>query len=100
MTILSYEDQLKTDEWKNKRLDIVERDNYTCYLCGYHGLLVNVHHLRYIRGKMAWEYPDNLLITLCRGCHKTVHSDIIIRERMEATKVSSLIPRAVKKLTD
>ncbi len=32
-------------------------------------VIMEVHHLDYIDGTMAWEYPDDMLITLCEKCH-------------------------------
>ena len=99
MAYLSYDEQLKTEEWEKKRTEIAERDNYTCYFCGYHGLLLNVHHFKYLPEKMAWEHPNDLLFTLCRGCHELVHKDRVIHDRIEATKISSLIPKALKNIS-
>jgi hypothetical protein len=31
--------------------------------------MLSVHHRRYIKGLMPWEYPGHLLITLCPNCH-------------------------------
>jgi hypothetical protein len=28
-----------------------------------------VHHRIYISKKEPWDYPDDLLVTLCEGCH-------------------------------
>ncbi len=42
---------------------------------GYKGLvpLFNVHHKRYIKNKMPWEYPNSDLIALCNVCHQELH---------------------------
>lgn len=88
---MKYKDQLNTEEWKNKREFIIKRDNYTCCLCGYHGLLLNVHHIEYLPNKMAWEYSNDLLFTVCKGCHKTIHNSDIISKRINNTQVGSLI---------
>ncbi|GEM_PF-6008465 len=34
---------------------------------------MNVHHKKYIEGKMAWEYEPNDLITICEECHQRIH---------------------------
>ena len=93
---MDYKEQLQTEEWAKKRLKIVERDNYTCYLCGYHGLLLNVHHIKYISGKMAWEYPNDLLFTVCRGCHKIIHNPDLMIKKLEDTNVGNIIRKAYK----
>lgn len=94
--MLSYEEQLQTEEWKNKSLLIQYRDKFTCYLCGYHGNKLNVHHFKYLPNLMAWEYPDELLFTVCFGCHSTIHNQIIIEKRIESTKISSIITKILK----
>lgn len=39
---------------------------------------LNVHHKYYISGKMAWEYKNEALITLCATCHKAEHLNNLI----------------------
>lgn len=90
---MKYEDQLKTDKWQIKRDFIIKRDNYTCYLCSYHGLLLNVHHIKYLPNRMAWDYPKDLLFTVCRGCHKTIHSSELIAKRINDTQIGKLISK-------
>jgi len=70
---LTYKEQLLTPEWKARRLQILERDNYTCKKCG-NKTRLQIHHKKYIKGKMAWESPDKHLITLCRPCHQKEHN--------------------------
>lgn len=69
----SYKELLKTKEWKEYRERILVRDNYICKNCGSTKYL-NVHHIKYIRGRKPWEYPEELLVTLCRDCHSKVHN--------------------------
>ena len=35
---------------------------------------LNVHHKHYTIGKMAWQYDNEALITLCASCHKEEHA--------------------------
>lgn len=75
---LSYEELLNSEEWQQKRLSILKRDYFKCRYCGSkHNL--QVHHKYYKKypdGQKVkpWNYPDDALITLCRECHKKVHS--------------------------
>lgn len=78
---LSYEDLLKTEEWREwreKRQKILNRDNNKCVYCGKtHNL--QVHHKYYSKYPNGfrvypWNYPDDALITLCDECHKKVHN--------------------------
>lgn len=70
---MDYKEQLKHPKWQKKRLEIMQRDNFQCQCCFSKEDTLTVHHKKYIDGKSAWEYPDNLLITLCEDCHQSVH---------------------------
>lgn len=69
MNKIKYQDP----RWQKKRLEILSRDNWQCKCCGEEDRTLHVHHLQYIKGKLLWEYPDNLLITLCEECHSNEH---------------------------
>ncbi|HUX57111.1 MAG TPA: hypothetical protein VMV77_09060 [Bacteroidales bacterium] len=80
---LSYLDQLKTPQWKEKRDQIMQRDNYTCQECGGKDTSLNVHHKLYIANRTAWDYHHLFLITLCESCHKKRHQRLqLIHERL------------------
>ena len=51
----------------------MERDNFTCQICGDNESTLNVHHIKYERGKLPWEVSDEKLITTCGTCHKIIH---------------------------
>lgn len=62
--------------WREKREEILQRDNYMCQCCGRHAsesVVLHVHHLTYIRGCQPWDYPAYALQTLCAGCHSGEH---------------------------
>lgn len=65
--------------WKSKRKEIIERDQYKCVICGSSEEL-QVHHRQYHfikalqKFKLPWDYPGYLLITLCTSCHGRGHS--------------------------
>ena len=68
-----YNEQLKSKEWKKLANKIRKRDNYTCQKCGSHEHL-QVHHKKYIKNRLAWEYDESNLVTLCSECHKKIHN--------------------------
>ncbi len=66
-----YSEKLKDPRWQKKRLEIFQRDEFTCQRCFDDKSTLNVHHRRYIPGRDPWDYPDYLLITLCENCHES-----------------------------
>jgi len=64
-----YQKKLEDPRWKEKRLEILERDKKCCQSCGKSKKVLQVHHRLYISGVEPWDYPDKYLVTLCAGCH-------------------------------
>jgi hypothetical protein len=69
---MKYSDQLKTNEWKDFRENILLQYKHTCICCGANKNL-EVHHLSYHNDKYAWEYNINDVVVLCRSCHENTH---------------------------
>jgi hypothetical protein len=99
---IDYFDLLKCDEWKIKREEILERDNYRCNKClksrtinskvvdnkriytyeingeAYETdsyINMQIHHTLYIYNKLPWDYNQKYLTTLCNHCHQKLHND-------------------------
>lgn len=70
---VSFSAQYKDPRWQKKRLEILERDNFTCRDCGDTESKLNVHHLYYSPDKKVWEYDNITYLTLCDDCHKSEH---------------------------
>lgn len=70
---LSYNEQIKSPHWQKRRLQILQRDNFTCQICGSTEKTLHVHHLCYRKDAKIWDCPDNTLITLCEDCHRMEH---------------------------
>ena len=68
-----YAEALLNPKWQEKRSRILRRDLYTCVVCQTKSRTLHVHHLEYKDGKRPWEYPDDMLVTLCDRCHATNH---------------------------
>ncbi len=66
----AYAAKFKDPRWQRKRLEILERDNWTCQKCGATDQTLNVHHKFYSFGQDPWQYPDWCLVTLCEECHE------------------------------
>jgi hypothetical protein len=65
----TYGELLKDPRWQRKRLEVMQRDAWSCQNCGDKTTNLQVHHRRYDRGKKPWEYGDDVLVTLCENCH-------------------------------
>lgn len=75
---MDYGDLLLDIRWKAKSNQIKDRDGKKCLNCGETKLL-QVHHRQYhyvnaLRDyKKPWDYPNDVLITLCKACHDQGH---------------------------
>lgn len=70
---MTYAEKLKHPLWQRKRLEIMKRDDFSCTRCGESNLSLHVHHKKYLRVENPWDYPNELLATLCYKCHKCEH---------------------------
>ena len=69
---MTYEEQLQDPRWFALRDKVLIRDDHECRYC-MSSQQLQVHHMRYEAGKMAWEYPMDVLLTLCKRCHEGQH---------------------------
>lgn len=58
-----------TKEYKDFRLKVLKRDNYTCQACGRKNSL-HVHHLYPISRYPKYIYNTETAICICRFCHR------------------------------
>lgn len=79
---------LHKKEWKEKREEVLVRDEHKCTCCGKTYKKLYVHHKYYLAYPngikfMPWEYPNDALTTLCYCCHRQVHRTgyIVIKYR-------------------
>lgn len=56
MLKMAYRDQLLHPNWQRKRLEMLEAAGWECTSCGGAEKTLHVHHKRYVKGRMAWEY--------------------------------------------
>lgn len=64
-----YSKKLKDPRWQRKRLEVLQRDGWTCQSCRSKTTTLHVHHKEYRRGD-PWDVPLTCLITLCEVCHE------------------------------
>lgn len=91
MKKLTYAEQLKHPNWQRKRLGVLEAAGWKCTSCSTTETTLHVHHKRYVKGRMAWEYDDAELVALCETCHEADHFDREILDEILA-KVDSMFP--------
>lgn len=65
-----YSQKLRDPRWQKLRLQVFERDEWTCQRCGDKESTLAVHHKRYQKGLDPWDYPADFLITVCEQCHQ------------------------------
>jgi hypothetical protein len=82
MTKMTYGEQLKHPFWQRKRLQVLEAAAWGCESCGDKGSTLHVHHRRYVKGRMAWEYEDHELQALCQACHGEQHEQRELLDRL------------------
>lgn len=66
----TYSDKLRDPRWQRKRLEIMERDEFTCQQCGDATKTLHVHHKYYLPRLEPWDYCPLSLVTLCEDCHQ------------------------------
>jgi cytochrome c553 len=71
-----YIEKLKDPRWQKKRLEVLQRDNWACQKCFNNESTLNVHHRRYLPDREPWDYPSEILITLCDECHEFEKEDM------------------------
>lgn len=71
---MDYKAQYKDPRWQKKRLEILERDKFTCRACGNKEKTLHVHHSHYEKGLNIWDddYTAHLYC-LCEDCHGSWH---------------------------
>ena len=65
-----YQEKLQDPRWQKKRLQVFERDEFTCRGCCDDEGSLHVHHLYYLPETEPWDYSLDALLTLCKPCHE------------------------------
>lgn len=75
--------------WKDKREEILARDNYECQHCKAKGLVVEgteVHHIIHLKDDWSKRFENDNLVTLCRVCHNLEHPEKIKKMKKQKNK--------------
>jgi len=92
-----YKDQLKDIRWFRLRDKVLQRDHNKCTKC-HSTVNLNVHHLYYVYGRKAWDYPQSAFTTLCKVCHEKWHDkhEIVVRDTIADKKYKPIKRKKVK----
>ena len=69
-----YSRLLLDPRWQRLRLEVFQRDGFTCQCCGAKDRTLHAHHTFYEREALPWDYPVASLVTLCDYCHQAEHA--------------------------
>jgi hypothetical protein len=92
----SYSEQLADPRWKARREEVLNASGWRCSCCAKNVGVLHVHHKRYIRGRLAWEYEDRDLVVVCEACHDEQHE---ARAALDAV-IASVPATALVEITD
>jgi hypothetical protein len=81
VTKMTYGEQLKHPNWQRVRLEVLNAGGWKCAGCLDTETTLHVHHKRYIKGHLAWEYPLDNFTVLCEPCHAMAH---LVRDDLAA----------------
>lgn len=70
---MAYKELLLHPRWQRKRLQVLDRDNFRCRVCGNEEENLQVHHIIY-QSNIPWDTDTKYLITLCQTCHEREES--------------------------
>ncbi len=65
----SYADYLKSEQWQQLRLKVLQRDGFRCQGC-LAARATEVHHKTYSHARREFCFE---LISLCDACHRRLH---------------------------
>lgn len=76
----TYGQKLLDPRWQKIRLEVFQRENFTCQYCRATDLTLHVHHLCYASSGNPWDVDISALQCLCEECHKVDHLNLSILE--------------------
>lgn len=80
-------------DWVAFRETFIKLDGGRCLRCmrsRADGVVLQVHHKRYIAGRKPWEYDYADCETLCRGCHGAEHGKVMPKRGWECVGYDDL----------
>ena len=98
---MKYAEKLKDPRWQKLRLEVFNRDEFTCQNCMETEKPLAVHHLRYVPDREPWEYKTWQLVTLCEDCHTEEYESMYgaMTSLIEQIKDKGFLSNAVTNLS-
>lgn len=86
-------------DFYNVKAAVLNRDTYSCQICGAKDTRLEVHHIRF-RSQGGSDSMDNL-VTLCKDCHGNVHSgELTFDKKVQSFKHASHMNIMRKRLVE
>ena len=98
--LMDYQEQLKDPKWKTLAEKVKEKANWKCQECGRSDQPLCVHHVKYVSGRLAWQYNVEMLECLCRECHEYLHEEKIANEEFYDLVTKQICPRCGMRLIE
>ncbi len=70
----TYLEKLKDPRWQRKRLEIMQKYDFSCQRCQSKEKTLEIHYGYYRSGNKPWEYSSDELFCLCDDCHELFHT--------------------------
>ena len=90
-------------EWKAKRLEILERDNFECAMCKKEGFvttqshsIIEVDHILELKHRPDLALDDLNLQLLCRSHHNQKHKRFNFRPKTKSNEKKNKFPESFK----
>jgi len=71
--VSQYTEKFKDPAWHEKRHEVLKQAGFKCEYCGDLNSELHAHHGFYERWKEPWEYDNDIMWCLCKGCHDKAH---------------------------
>lgn len=69
---MTYAEKLKDPRWQKLRLEVLNRDNFSCKLCFDTSTELHIHHFEYAKSGNPWDSSIDNLVTYCKHCHSII----------------------------
>ena len=69
-----YSKKLLDPRWQKLRLEVMQKNEFHCEMCGDGENTLHIHHKAYFKDHEPWDYYHEQLAVLCEHCHDVISS--------------------------